>query len=321
MPDTVTYNVNNHATVGQLKALALRAKGAVDAAIAALPVEMYLDAVNTKFVENFTWSNELYPGSTNPNVAASGTEGQPGYVPAVVYDGKPVLVLAVKSVDNTDPTSITTSYSFLDVSKLVDTYSAASGDSAKVLTINGYTITFNVSSAANNAITVENDGLHVNISAKADKVDRATAAIAQNPYNSETEAAAYASFNSNYSLDGKVALLDTNGNIKDSGFTGASVVTQVDRASAAIAQNPYDPTTEASDYADFNTNYSLNNKVALLDTNGKLKDSGVALSDFITSANVASDAEVTAMLNEVFGEPEEGDPGLIDPDSVTVEDD
>ena len=301
----MSYNISQKVTLGQLKALALRAKGAVEDAISALPVEMFLDAVNTKFVEDFEWSLAAYPGSTNPNKAAVGTEGQPGYEPAVVYDGKPVLVLAVKSVNNANPSSTTTSYSFLDVSKLVDTYTVASGDSAKVLTINGYTISFNVSSAANNAITVENDGLHVDISDKADKVDRATAAVAQNPYNSETEAAAYASFNSNYSLDGKVALLDTNGNLKDSGMSGASVVTQVDRASAAIAQNPYDETTEAQDYADFNTNYSLNNKVALLDANGKLKDSGLAYANVITTSDIATDTEVTEMLNEVFGEPEE----------------
>ncbi len=190
------------------------------------PKELFLDQVNTKFVSNFTWSNELYPGSTNPNKAAVGTEGQPGYEPAVVFNGKPVFVLAVKGT--TDPengtASDTVSYSFIDVSTLVDTYSPASGDSAKVLTINGYTITFNVSAAANNAITVQNDGLHVDISNKTDKVNRLTAAQAQNPYdeNDPEEATAYASFNSNYSLDGKIALLDTNGNLKDSGISVAS---------------------------------------------------------------------------------------------------
>ena len=264
----MSYNVNQKVTLNQLMALANRAKNAIDAAIEALPTEMFLDQANTKFVPSFTWSNELYPGSTNPNKAAVGTEGQQGYEPAVVFNGKPVLVLAVKSVDNSDPsdtTKQTTTYSFLDVSTLVDTYTAASGNSTKVLTISGYTITFNVSSDANNAVEVLNDGLAVrvstttnnaltkdanglfiNITGKADKVDRATAAVAQNPYNSETEAENYAAFNSSYSLNGKVALLDTNGNLKDSGIVGANV---------------------------------------------------------LTTADVATDAEVTEMLNEIFGTP------------------
>ncbi len=173
------------------------------------PSELFLDQTRTTFVPNFEFNATTYPGATNPSL-----------------NGKPVLVFAIKNT--TDRTSGTVSdtytYSFLDMSTLVDTYTVASGDSAKVLEINGYTITFKVSSAANNAITVENDGLHVNISGKADKVDRATAAIAQNPYdeNDPEEAAAYASFNSNYSLNGKIALLDTNGNLKDSGISVAS---------------------------------------------------------------------------------------------------
>ena len=97
-------------------------------------------------------------------------------------------------------------------------YTTAAGDSSKVLTINGYTVTFNLSANANNALTVANDGLFVDITGKADKVSNATA--------------------------GHVAGLDANGN---------------------------------------------------------LTDTGIASADVLTVADVATDAEVTEMLNEVFG--------------------
>lgn len=60
--------------------------------------EMFLDQTKTTFVNNFAWSEETYPGSTNPNL-----------------NGKPVMVLAVKG---TYPE--TTTYSFLDMDALVD---------------------------------------------------------------------------------------------------------------------------------------------------------------------------------------------------------
>ncbi|MBQ3447530.1 MAG: hypothetical protein IJG37_07800 [Synergistaceae bacterium] len=197
----MAYNVAQKATVGQLKSLAQRTKSAIDAAIESLPIEMYLDNANTTFVASFAFNTTTYPGATNPNL-----------------EGKPVLVLAVKGVDHTNNNAETTTYSFLDMATLVDTYTTAAGDSSKVLTINGYTVTFNLSANANNALTVANDGLFVDITGKADKVSNATA--------------------------GHVAGLDANGN---------------------------------------------------------LTDTGIASADVLTVADVATDAEVTEMLNEVFG--------------------
>ena len=46
----MAYTVTQKATVGQLKALALKAKGAIDSAIQALPQEMYLDNNQSAFV-------------------------------------------------------------------------------------------------------------------------------------------------------------------------------------------------------------------------------------------------------------------------------
>lgn len=145
------------------------------------PKEIFLDAARTSFVPNFTFSAATYPGATNPSL-----------------DGKPVFVLAVKGT--TDPVSGTASdtvtYSFLNMEDLVDVYTIKAGDSSKILSIANNAITVHISAAANNAITVQNDGLHVDISAKADKVSGATA--------------------------GNLASLDANGNITDSGISVAT---------------------------------------------------------------------------------------------------
>ncbi len=95
----------------------------------------------------------------------------------------------------------------MDISTLVDTYTIKAGDSVKVLVISAYEIEFKVSSVANNALTVQNDGLHVDISGKADKVASATA--------------------------GHVASLDANGNLQDSGVVAANLVTTADIATNA----------------------------------------------------------------------------------------
>lgn len=109
-----------------------------------------LDQINTAIVENFVWSAERYPDSTNPNL-----------------DGKAVFVFAVTG-NGDNPT---TSYSFVDMDKLIDVYTA--GD--RSITISGYQINVRLSTTADNAITLENDGLYVNIGGKIDKVTGGTA--------------------------------------------------------------------------------------------------------------------------------------------------
>lgn len=110
------------------------------------PTELFLDQTRTQFVPNFTFSAASYPGAVNPSL-----------------DGKPVLVFAVKNTtDRTNGTaSDTFSYSFMDMSTLVDTYTTAAGISSQVLTISGQTITFNISATAGNIIRAENDGIYV----------------------------------------------------------------------------------------------------------------------------------------------------------------
>lgn len=149
------------------------------------PAEMFLDQNKTVFVDSFTWTEETYPGSLNPNL-----------------DGKPVMVLAVKGDDN----SVT--YSFLSMAKLVDTYKAkADGkDSSTIITVEGYEIDVkvNISEESDNQLQIKEDGLYVpkpigiDIGGKADKVMDAAA--------------------------GNFAALDTDGNLTDSGRKASDFV-------------------------------------------------------------------------------------------------
>lgn len=115
------------------------------------PEEIFLDQAGTTLVENFEWNATAYPNSTNPNL-----------------DGKTVLVLAVKGDKETNPT---TKYSFVNLEKLVDNYTAADNS----ITINGYTIAVKISTAEGNALELKNDGLYVDISGGIAKVKDATA--------------------------------------------------------------------------------------------------------------------------------------------------
>ena len=216
----MAYNVNQKATLGQLKSLATRAKGAIDAAIQALPTEMFLDQAKTAFIPNFAFNGTTYAGASNPNL-----------------DSKPVLVLAVKGIDHTNNNAETTTYSFLDVSTLVDTYNTAAGDSSKVLTIAGYTVTFNVSADTNNAVEVLNDGIAVRVSSSAD-----------------------------------------NALTKDANGLYVNITGKADKAASPTAGH-----------------------VAGLDASGNPTDTGIVAANVLTTADVATDAEVSEMLTEVFG--------------------
>lgn len=77
--------------------------------ITQIPADQFLDLAKTTFVNPFTWSNVLYPGSINPNL-----------------DGKPVLVLAL-----TDGTN--TTYSFLNMEDLVHIKNIVDGNAASSL--------------------------------------------------------------------------------------------------------------------------------------------------------------------------------------------
>ena len=119
-----------------------------------LPEEQFLDQTKTTFVNEFVWSEELYPNSTNPNL-----------------DTEPVLVLAVKG--DTD-----VAYSFVSMNELVKIYKASTIASTVTLTIDDATNTIsgevNISADEGNLLEVGTDGglyaKATDITGKADKL-------------------------------------------------------------------------------------------------------------------------------------------------------
>ena len=152
-----------------------------------IPKDLFLDQAQTKFESNFAFTAAKYPGAVNPSL-----------------DGKQVLVLAVRG--STDPASGTAqdsvSYSFIDVSSLVDTYTTAAGVSSQVLTISGYTVSFNISSTPGNILSADANGL-----------------FATNRLSSFTQ--------------GNIVTSDSNGAPQDGGILAANIITTADRATRA----------------------------------------------------------------------------------------
>ena len=103
-----------------------------------LPKEQFLDQTKTTFVNEFAWSEELYPNSTNPDL-----------------DTEPVLVLYVKG--DTD-----VAYSFFSMNELVKIYKASTVTSTVTLTIDDTTNTIsgevNISADEGNLLEVGADG-------------------------------------------------------------------------------------------------------------------------------------------------------------------
>lgn len=103
-----------------------------------LPAEQFLDQAKTVFINNFTWSEESYPGSTNPNL-----------------DGNPVLVLAVKG-------DTEVSYSFISMNELVKVYKASTDASSITLEIDDVTNTISgrvkISTDSGNTLRIGTDG-------------------------------------------------------------------------------------------------------------------------------------------------------------------
>ena len=119
------------------------------------PAEKYLDQTKTKIENNFSFNSATYAGATNPNL-----------------DGKPVLVFAVKSHEGL---SDTINYSFLDLSAFISQDPYTASDTSIVIDSGTNKIRVAISAVPYNAITKKNDGLHVDISDKVDKVAGATA--------------------------------------------------------------------------------------------------------------------------------------------------
>lgn len=109
-----------------------------------LPEEMFLDQAKTVFVDSFAWSDAAYPGSVDPSL-----------------EGKPVMILAVKG-------DTTTTYSFVNLEKLVDVYTGEDTATVSTTVADGkIKANAKISAEANNVIEAKADGLYV---AKPDEV-------------------------------------------------------------------------------------------------------------------------------------------------------
>lgn len=119
------------------------------------PVEYFLDQAKTVLVQEFAWSAETYPGSTDPSL-----------------EGKPVLVLAVKGDDE----AATVTYSFLNMESLIDIYEGEATNSITVTVTEDNKIKADVKVSAEdgNILSIKEDGLYaeavLDISGKADKL-------------------------------------------------------------------------------------------------------------------------------------------------------
>ena len=112
---------------------------AVAACTVNMPSEMVLDQTRTVFIPKFVFNSATYAGASNPNM-----------------DGKPVLVLGVKTTDSQG--NIVINYSFLNLYDLVDIYGVKSGDSQKLLSLDGKEFIVNISASSGNIIGANNDG-------------------------------------------------------------------------------------------------------------------------------------------------------------------
>lgn len=100
--------------------------------------DYFLDQTKTIFVQEFTWSDTTYGGSTDPNL-----------------EGKPVFVLAVKGEDSI-------SYSFINLETLIDTYIVSNTPSLSLDIINNeISGNVNISAEEGNTIEIKDDGLYV----------------------------------------------------------------------------------------------------------------------------------------------------------------
>ena len=128
----------------------------------------------------------------------------------------------------------------------------------------------NISAAAGNALVLKDDGLYVDISGKADKVENATA--------------------------GNFAALDESGNMTDSGKKPADFV-------AAETGKRLMTNAEGEKLKGISAGAT---KTAASETNGHITIDGVDTTVYtepsdVIHGTVASDSDVTAMLTEVFG--------------------
>ncbi len=230
----MAYDLTDLVTTAQLKKLATRTKAELDLTIRTIlvdgntinfyneknatnadtaafsvdfPSEFFLDQAKTQLVQNFTFSAATYPGATDPEL-----------------NGKSVMVLAVKG--QTTGQADTTSYSFVDLTSLIEVIEIASGDSAKVLTIaesgKTRTISVHISQTAGNMLSVENDGLYVTTRISGATEDNLAAFDANGAPSDSGIAKANVQQKVTGAVANNIATFNANGFVQDSGVTIAT---------------------------------------------------------------------------------------------------
>ena len=186
-----------------------------------LPAELVVDQARTTFVQNFAWSAETYPGSTDPKL-----------------DGKSVLVLAVKTVgDETD----TFTYSFLAMDKVVTLYKGGETDTATVTVDADSNILVNVkiSEADGNLLRIVEDAdgnkaLYAS-SPAADLSKKANKLVDPETID-ETHPAVIKA--------GQILVDDGSGDMAGSGVTIAEITKKIDDVTDAVGDMANLPTDE-----------------------------------------------------------------------------
>lgn len=287
----MAYDVKKLVKLGALKDMGQRLKTEVDAASALAASAFKSGKVEGNTVSLYTstdksgtaaftfdFPTEMFLDQTKTEFVGKFKWAEATYPGSTdpKLDGKPVMVLAVKGEN---PDSCT--YSFLNMAALVDTYTAKTQgkDTSTTIEISGYEVEVkvNLSKEADNILELKADGLYVpkpketDISGKADKVTKAT--------------------------EGNFAGLGADGNLTDSGKKAADfVAAETGKRLMTDAEG-----TKLGGVAEGAT------KVEKSDTNGNVKVNGVETQvykepDDVVHGEVATDAEVTEMLKEVFGE-------------------
>ena len=208
------------------------------------PEEIFLDQVGTRLVENFSWSALAYPNSVNPNL-----------------DGKIVLVLAVKGDKEVNPT---TKFSFVNLEKLIDTYTASDTS----ITITDYKVKANISAATGNALEIKADGLYVDALPKVENPTAGNVPLLATDgtlINSTVVGADILTKDSSTTA-GNIAVFDSEGGIADSTFSISEIAVAASDSSVTIS----DYKAKANISAVANNSLTLKNDGLHVDISGKV---------------------------------------------------
>lgn len=223
------------------------------------PEEIYLRQLGTQIVRNFTFDSATYKGAANPQL-----------------NGKTVFTLAVRG------DSDTVTYSFVDMSELVDVYT----NSDTSVTVENYKIKVNIDADSDNILTLTENGLFVDGSA-----------IETTPYTNSDTSVTVDNYKVKVNIDAdsdNILTLTNNGLFVDG---------------SALKTTPYtnsDTSIAISDYkVKVNLDASSDNILALTE-NGLMVD-GSAL-QFDTSTLLAKVPTATAGNFAVF----DSDGGIVD---------